>query len=59
MNLSTAPNGNTMFLPIRDNYWSRRVYVSFYAHEFGYNLDKWCFYGGARCNGYAMRVSRE
>lgn len=51
MNLSTAPNGNTMFLPIRDNYWSRRVYVSFYAHEFGYNLDKWCFYDGARCNG--------
>ena len=56
--LLIGPNGNTMFMPIRDDYWSRTVSTGFYAHEFGYSVDKWNFYGGPRCNGEAVRAVR-
>jgi hypothetical protein len=56
--LLIGPNGNTMFMPIRDDYWSRTVSTKFYAHEFGYSVDKWNFYGGPRCNGDAVRAVR-
>ena len=57
--LLIGPNGNTMFLPIRENYWSRTVsYASFYAHEIAYSINKWVYYNAPRCYGYAVRPVR-
>ena len=56
--LFIGPNGNSIFLPTSEDYWSRTLFGQCYAYKLANRIDEWTFHGGSRCNGYAVRAVR-
>ena len=56
--LFIGSNGNTLFLPTGEEYWSRTLAGQCYAYKLSYLTERWDSSVSYRSNGYAVRAVR-